>query len=107
LKDPKAVPVLVRLLKDEEVNYKVPWALGEIGGKAALQGLVEALHESSPDVRVIAIEALEKLNAKDTLPSLRALLDDNARSDFGEQLSVAEAARKAIIKLERQPDGVR
>jgi HEAT repeat protein len=106
LKDPQAVPVLVALLRDEEVNYKVPWALGEIGGKAAVRGLMEALRENSPDVRVIAIESLDKLHAKDALPRLRSLLDDNARSGFGEQVSVAEAARKAIINLERSPDSV-
>ena len=103
LKDPKAVPILIPLLQDEQVNYKVPWALGEIGGPAAVQGLIGALSESSTDVRVVAIEALEKLNAKDALPDLRRLLGDNARSDFGEQVSVAEAARKAIFKLEQHP----
>ena len=85
------------------MNYKVPWALGEIGGPGAVQGLIGALSESSTDVRVVAIEALEKLNAKDALPDLRSLLDDNARSDFGEQVSVAEAARNAIFKLEQHP----
>jgi HEAT repeat protein len=67
---------------------------------------MDALRESSPDVRVIAIEALEKLEEKDALPSLRRLLDDNAKSDFGGQVSVADAARKAIIKLERRPDSM-
>src|ERR1022692_1335471 len=50
-----------------------------------------------PGTTVIAIESLDKLHA---------LLDDNARSGFGEQVSVAEAARKAIINLERSPDSV-
>jgi len=100
LKDPRAIPVLVALLQDEQVNYKVAWALGEIGGKAAVQALVEALHSGSPDVRVIAIEALAKRNVKDALPNLRPLLDDNARSHFGQLVSVADAARAAITKLE-------
>lgn len=30
LKDPRAVPVLVALLDDAEVNYIVPWSLGEV-----------------------------------------------------------------------------
>jgi HEAT repeat protein len=101
LKDPSAVPVLVALLQDEQVNYKVAWALGEIAGKAAIQGLVEALHDKSSDVRVIAIESLGKLNAKETLPSLRPLLDDNERSHFGQLVSVADAAQAAITKLEQ------
>ena len=33
LRDPLAIPVLVPLLKDKEVNSIVPWALGEIGDK--------------------------------------------------------------------------
>jgi HEAT repeat protein len=100
LKDPRAVPVLVALLHDEQVNYKVAWALGEIGGEPAIQGLMEALHDKNPDVRVIAIEALGNLNAKEALPSLRRLLDDNERSHFGQLVSVADAARAAIGKLE-------
>jgi HEAT repeat protein len=80
LKDPGAVPVLVGLLRDEQVNYKVAWALGEIGGKQAIQGLVEALSDKSPDVRVIAIESLGMLEAKDTLPRLRRLLHDESPS---------------------------
>jgi HEAT repeat protein len=101
LKDATAVPVLIALLRDEKVNYKVAWALGEIGGKPAVEALVDALRDKSPDVRVIAIEALGKLNAKESLPSLRSLLDDNERSHFGQLVSVADAARAAITKLER------
>ena len=102
LKDPRAVPDLVAQLQDEEVNYKVAWALGEIGGEPAVQGLVEALHDKSPDVRVIAIDALGKLNAKETLPSLRLLLDDNERCHFAERASVSETAPAAITKLEQR-----
>src|SRR5207253_471205 len=36
LKDPRAVPMLVPLLKDEEVNLIVPWSLGEIGDKSPI-----------------------------------------------------------------------
>jgi HEAT repeat protein len=100
LREPNAVPVLLPPLKDHEVNYKVAWALGEIGGEAAVQGLVQALHDTSPDVRVIAIHAIEKLNARETLPDLRPLLNDHERSHLGNQVSVAEAAQAAIAKLE-------
>jgi HEAT repeat protein len=100
LKDPSAVPALVALLQDEQVNYKVAWALGEIGGEPAVRGLVEALDDKSPDVRVIAIESLGKLNAKETLPRLRQLLDDNERSHFGQLASVADTARAVIARLE-------
>ena len=43
LKDPRAVPILVPLLKDTEVNYIVPWSLGQIGDRSAVQPLIETL----------------------------------------------------------------
>ena len=49
----------------EHMTYTVAWALGEIGDKFAIQPLIETLQDHSPDVRVDAIEALEKLQAKD------------------------------------------
>ena len=101
LKEPNAVPILLTLLNDQEVNYKVAWALGEIGGDAAVLGLVQALRDRSPDVRVIAIQAIEKLYARETLPHLRPLLNDHHRSHIGDPISVAEAAQSATAKLER------
>jgi hypothetical protein len=38
LKDRRAIPVLIPLLRDETLNYKVAWALGQIGGRAARSG---------------------------------------------------------------------
>jgi HEAT repeat protein len=106
LKDARAGPALVALLQDEQVNYKVAWALGEIGGSPAVEGLVKALLDKNPNVRVTAIESLGKLNATEALPSLRRLLDDNEKSHYGELVSVAEAARAAVAKLEDRPDRV-
>jgi HEAT repeat protein len=100
LKDARAVPVLVPLLKDKSLNYKVAWALGEVGGESAVRPLIDALDDESSDVRVIAVEALEKVGAKEALPRLRGLLGDNEKSHFGAQVSVAEAAGAAIAKLE-------
>src|ERR1035438_6968053 len=34
LKDARAVPILIPMLTDEDVNWTVPWSLGEIGDKA-------------------------------------------------------------------------
>jgi len=61
LKDVRAVPILVPLLKDEEVKEIVPWALGEIGDKAAIPPLIEALGDNSLAMRAAALRALEKL----------------------------------------------
>lgn len=106
LKDPHAVPLLVPLLDDPDINYKVPWALGRIGGKSAIQALIRALRNSSPDVRVLAIGGLQKLEARDALPELRPLLNDREASRFDLQgfqttgTTVSEAARAAIATLQ-------
>lgn len=103
LKDPRALPTLIPLLADERVSYKVAWALGQIGGRAAVDALMAALSDKSSDVRVIAIQALESLGATEALPRLRAMLDDNEKSHFGSLVSVADAARAAIATLQKVP----
>jgi HEAT repeat protein len=103
LKDSRAVPILVPLLKDQEVNWIVPWSLGEIGDKSAIPPLIETLRDNSPDMRVLAIYALEKLNAQEALPQLRALLDDDEKTHFDGLGTVAEAARAAIVTLREAP----
>jgi PBS lyase HEAT-like repeat len=35
LKDVRALPILIPLLKDTQINYKVAWALGQIADKSA------------------------------------------------------------------------
>jgi hypothetical protein len=100
LRDPRAVPILVPLLKDPEVNSVVPWALGQIGDKRAVAALIEELDIDDPSMRVQAIYALETLNAREALPRLKSLLDDHRKSNFGAQVSVADAARGAIAKLQ-------
>ena len=79
LKDPRAVPVLVSLLDEPEVNYIVPWSLGEIGDKRAVAPLIHALADSDPSMRVLAIYGLEQLHATDAIPALRRLLEDHQR----------------------------
>jgi HEAT repeat protein len=103
LKDSRAVPILIQLLNDPEVNYIVPWSLGQIGDRSAVPSLIGALSDRNPDMRVLAIHALEQLGATEALPSLRLLLDDNQGSTFGQKVSVSEAARAAVTKLEPRP----
>ena len=99
LKDPRAIPILVPLLKDLEVNYIVPWSLGQIGDRSAIQPLIATLSDQSPSMRVLAIYALVELKANEALPRLRELLSDNERCNFDKLESVAEAAQAAIAKL--------
>ena len=103
LKDPRAVPILIPLLRDKEVAYIVPWSLGQIGDKSAIPPLIEMLDDKNPDMRVIAIDGLQRLDAKEALPKIRALLDDNERIHFDGLGPVADAAREAITKLEQRP----
>ena len=47
--------------------------------------------------------SLEKLDAREALPRLRELLQDDRRSSFGDGTTVAEAARHAIAVISRVP----
>jgi hypothetical protein len=100
LRDPRAVSILVPLLNDTEVSSIVPWALGQIGDKRAVGPLLDALDDGSPSLRVLSIYALETLNAREAVPRLISLLDDHRKSSFGAQVSVADAAKAAIAKLQ-------
>ena len=101
LRDPQAVPILLTLLKDSDVNSNVAWALGQIGDARAIGPLLDRLKEDDPSVRVLTIYALEELNAREAVPRLTDLLEDRRRSNFGAAVSVAEAARAAIATLTR------
>jgi HEAT repeat protein len=89
LRDPRAVPI--------------PWSLGEIGDRSAISPLIETLGDNSPDMRVLAIYALEKLKAKEALPQLRALIDDDEKIHFDGLGTVGEAAKGAIVTLSEIP----
>ena len=100
LKDARAIPLLIPLLQESELNYKVASALGRTGDKAAIIPLIEALKSTNPNVRVIAIQSLQQLQAKEALPALHRLLEDTERSTYGALVTVAETANAAIAALE-------
>jgi HEAT repeat protein len=103
LRDPRAVPILIPLLQDREVNWIVPWSLGQIGDKSAIPSLLQTLDDASPDMRVLAIYALEILKTKAALPRLRLLASDEDTIHFDGLGTVAEAAMKAIAELQGLP----
>jgi HEAT repeat protein len=103
IKDRRGVPILVQLLRDEDVKFIVPWALSEIGDKEADGPLIDALNDSDPSFRVYVIQALEKLGAREALPKLRELLSDREMSRLGNPVSVSATAKAAIAKLEAMP----
>ncbi len=99
LKDRRGVESLVPLLADKDVEAIVPWSLGEIGDRRAIEPLIEQTKQDDPSARVLAIHALESLHAQEALPRLRALQADDRKANFGNQTTVAEAARRAIAVL--------
>jgi len=98
LGDPKAIPVLIPFLKDPDLNYKIPWVLAQIDERAAVSLLLDALDDDNPTLRVAAIQTLEALHAREALPRLRLLLNDDRKAD-GSLTSVADAAKAAIANL--------
>jgi HEAT repeat protein len=96
---PRGVDMLLPLLDDPEVQSTVPWSLGEIGDKRAIPPLIAALDNDDPSNRVLVIYALEALHAKEAVPRLLTLVNDNRRSRFGALVTVSEAAKAAIARL--------
>jgi hypothetical protein len=99
LGDPEAVPVLISFLKDPDTNSAVSWALGQIGDRRAVGPLLDALDDETPTIRVMAIHGLEALHAREALPRLTVLLDDDRKAE-GAATSVADAAKAAIEDLQ-------
>jgi HEAT repeats len=61
LRDVRAVPILIPLLKDEDVKVIVPWSLAEIGDKSAIPPLKEALADKDLTMRASTLRAIETL----------------------------------------------
>jgi HEAT repeat protein len=99
LRDPRAVPALISVLKEPNINLAAIWSLAEIGDHRAVSPLISLLASEDPTVRVIAIRALEKLRAKEAIPALYRLLDDKGRSHVDDLIPVADAARQALNRL--------
>ena len=96
--------VLTTLLADPDVNYHVAWALGEIGDRQAVAPLVEMLRDPLPLVRASALQALDKLHAREAIPALRQLQTDRAPLPGARApMTIGEAAQAAIERLEREP----
>jgi HEAT repeat protein len=100
LGDPRAAPLLIPLLNDNELNSDIPWALGKVGNKSAIPPLLALLSDKQADRRAEAIQALAELDAREALPQLRGMVDDDAKIYHDWIGTVGNAARVAIAKLE-------
>jgi HEAT repeat protein len=87
-------------LQDKSVNKRAEAlaALGAAAGDArALKTLEECLHDPKPEIRRAAVAALGDMNAKSSLPKIKALLSD---SDAKTTLAIA-----AVLKKLGDPEG--
>ena len=100
LRDPRGIGLLVPLLGDPETRSIVPWSLGQIGDKSAIPPLIAALDNDDPSNRVLVIYSLEALHATEAVPRLLTLVNDDRKSRFGALVTVSEAAKAAIAKLQ-------
>ena len=101
LKDPRGVDLLVPLLNDQDVGYIVPWSLAEISDRRAVGPLIGQLERDDPSVRVLAIYALERLNAREACHVESCCGHQEINSD--RTLSRGAAAIAVIYQCVEQP----
>lgn len=91
LKDPRAVPILLPLLDDENelVAHYAALALGKTGCSQAVEPLLQVLRDGGPGRRINAITALEGLGTRQAVPAIIEAL-------FARDNEVREAAARAL-----------
>ena len=89
----EAVPTLIDAIKEDALCWEAVNALGNVGGKAAMNALCDALlNDIDMGVRFRAASSLGKIQDKETVPALiKALLD---RDEY-----VRESAAYALGKI--------
>ncbi len=116
--DPRFAPVADAFAKDRQVTYGTMMASiglkvngkifammvkGRFVAKLPKDRVGELVRSGKGEyLRISAIHGLETLRATEALPYLRALLNDRELPSAGDQVSVADTARAAILKLESQ-----
>ncbi len=80
LRNGRGVTALGRALDSDaavDVRCNAAWALGRIGGKAAVDSLLAALDDQDSSVRRVAVEALAAVGKGDTMSGLVKALEDS------------------------------
>jgi len=89
----EAVPTLIEAIKEDALCWEAINALGNIGGKAAMNALCDALlNDSDMGVRFRAASSLGKIQDKEAVPALIKALSD--RDEY-----VRESAAYALGKI--------
>lgn len=103
LQSPEVVSGLEPWLQHEDRHIRGNVGFVFAADPRAIGPLIAALRDSKALMRISAIHGLETLRTKEALPHLRALLNDRELPSAGDQVTVADTARAAILKLEREP----
>jgi HEAT repeat protein len=107
--DPAGVPALMVFLTDKNPQWTnrrhAIRALEEVGDKRAVQALISALQDPSPDIRNAAADALGSIGDPSAIGALEALSGDTDTNTSGPPRAVRDAAAAAIRQLKnaREP----
>jgi HEAT repeat protein len=83
-----AVPALARRMShsDERVRRAATSALGRIGSPGTMEPLRKALQDTSPQVRLLAAATLEGSRARDLVPVLSRLVEEENQADVQREM---------------------
>jgi twitching motility protein PilT len=104
LRDPRAVPGLVRALQDEDTRWAALDALSQIGSPAAVENLLPLIDDKRPEVRLDAIRAAGKFNDRRTLPRIQKRMLHDPSPDV--RVMAAQTLKSITDKLNVQPPPV-
>ncbi len=78
IRDPKAIPSLIKMLKDDNASVRsaAAIALGTLKASEALNSLLQALHDINTEVRINAIDSISEIGNTQVLKSMYTALQD-------------------------------
>jgi HEAT repeat protein len=99
LKVTKAIPPVSEVLARQELErrYVAAWALGEIGGAAAIPALIRALSDDNSEVRRYATRALIKLNKLSVMPLIEYLDEAHGEGAAAAIRAIGDIADKRAL----------